>query len=142
LGSSPDGERRLGEKVRGRTKADVRDKRQALHRELDAGVHTSATYTVAACMQDWLAQGLTDKQPSTVDNYTRLAGHLISAIGAVKLKNLTTRQVQKALSELSPPCRRGHCGTCAGSWSAQSATRRPPTSSRATSPLSYRRRLH
>jgi integrase len=72
------------------------------HRELDAGVHTSATYTVQACIQDWLTHGLTDKQPSTADNYTLLAGHLISAIGAVKLKDLTAREVQEALAELSP----------------------------------------
>jgi integrase len=102
LGWSPDGERRIRYKVRGRTKAEVRVKLQALHRELDAGVHTSATYTVAACLQDWLAQGLMDKQPSTVENYTRLAGHLTSALGAVRLKNLTARQVQAALAKLSP----------------------------------------
>jgi hypothetical protein len=76
LGFSPDGERRIRQKVRGRTKTEVRDKLQALHRELDLGVHTSATYTVAACIQDWLAHGLTSSQPSTVDNYTHLASHL------------------------------------------------------------------
>jgi hypothetical protein len=102
LGWSPDGAHRLRQKVRGKTKAEVRDKLQALHRELDVGVRTSATYTVAACVQDWLAQGLADKQASTVENYTRLASHVISALGAVKLKNLTARQVQAALGELSP----------------------------------------
>ena len=34
-------------------------------------------------------------------NYRRLAGHAIGKLGAVKLKDLTARHVQKALAELS-----------------------------------------
>jgi integrase len=102
LGFSPSGETRIRQKVRGRTKAEVQDKLQALHRELDAGLHTSATYTVAACIQDWLARGLDGKQPSTIKNYTQLASHLTAKLGAVRLKNLTARQVQGVLAELSP----------------------------------------
>lgn len=37
---SPDGEQCIRQKVRGRTKAEVRDKLQALHREPDACVRT------------------------------------------------------------------------------------------------------
>jgi hypothetical protein len=43
LGFSPDGARRIRHKVQGRTKAEVRDKLQSLHPELDVGLHTSAT---------------------------------------------------------------------------------------------------
>jgi integrase len=102
LGFSPGGETRIRQKVRGRTKAEVRDKLQALHRELEAGLRTSVTYTVAACIQDWLAHGLDGKQPSTIDNYTHLASHLTTKLGAVWLKDLTARQVKEGLAELSP----------------------------------------
>jgi hypothetical protein len=102
LGVSADGQRRIRHKVRGKTKAEVRAKLQALHRELAAGVHTSATYTVAQCIQDWLTGGLTSRHPKTTENYTRLADHAIAKLGAVRLKNLTARQVQSALAELAP----------------------------------------
>jgi hypothetical protein len=76
-------------------------KLQALHRELEAGLRVSATYTVASCIRDWLDDGLTTRQASTVENYRCLADHAIGKLGAVKLKDLTARQVQKALTELS-----------------------------------------
>jgi hypothetical protein len=40
------------------------------------------------------------RQASTVGNYLRLADHAIGKLGAVKLKDLTARQVQKVLAEL------------------------------------------
>jgi hypothetical protein len=101
LGFSPDAQRRIRQTVRGRTKADVRHKLQALHRDLQAGLRVSASYTVASCVRDWLDDGLPTQQADTVDNYRRLADHVIGKLGAVKLKDLTARQVQKALAELS-----------------------------------------
>jgi hypothetical protein len=85
-------------------------KLQALHRELEAGLRVCSTYTVASCIRDWLDDGLTTRQASTVENYRRLADHAISKLGAVKLKDLTARQVQKALAELSACCRPARCG--------------------------------
>jgi hypothetical protein len=101
LGFSPDGQQRERPKVRGKTKAEVRDKLRALHRELEAGLRVSATYTVASCIRDWLADGLITQQAATTENYRRLADHAIGKLGAVKLKDLTARQVQKALADLS-----------------------------------------
>ena len=72
------------QKVRGRTKAEVREKLQALHRELEAGLRVSATSTVASCIRGWLDDGLTTRQASTVENYRRLADHAIGKLGAVK----------------------------------------------------------
>jgi len=54
---------------------------------------------VASCNRDWLDDGLATRQASTVENYRRLADHAIGKLGAVK--DLTARQVQKALTELS-----------------------------------------
>ena len=47
-----------------------------------------------------LVLGHTTGQASTVESYRRLAGHAIGEPGAVKLKDLTARQVHKALAEL------------------------------------------
>ncbi|HUB39996.1 MAG TPA: tyrosine-type recombinase/integrase [Streptosporangiaceae bacterium] len=102
LGFSADGQRRIRQKVRGRTKAEVRDKLKALHQELDAGLKTSATYTVKSCVQDWLANELTSRQTDTIENYTHMADHVIAKLGAVRLKNLTAIQVRSALAELAP----------------------------------------
>ena len=101
LGFTPDGKRRIRRKVTGRTKTQVKDKLRALHRELDAGIHSSASYTMALCIEDWLFQGLAGLSPSTADNYRCLADHAVSKLGAVRLRDLTARHVQGALTELS-----------------------------------------
>jgi len=121
--------RRIRQKVRGRTKAEVREKLPALHRELGAGLRVSATYTVASCSRDWLDDGPTTRQASTVENYRRLADHAIGKPGAVKLKDLTARQVQKALAELSA--------------SLSTRSLRPPLlSTRLTRSLAHGEQLH
>jgi hypothetical protein len=43
LGFSTDGQQRIRQKARGRTKTEVRDKLQALHRDLEAGLRVSAS---------------------------------------------------------------------------------------------------
>jgi hypothetical protein len=50
--------------------------------------------------RDWLDDGPTTRQASTAGNYRGLADHAIGKLGAVKLKELTARQLQKALAEL------------------------------------------
>jgi integrase len=101
LGYGPDGKRRIRRKVSGQTKTEVKDKLKALHRELDAGIRSSPSYTMALCIEDWLSQGLTGRSPSTLANYRHLADHAISKLGAVKLRELTARHVQMALVDLS-----------------------------------------
>jgi hypothetical protein len=83
-------------------------RRVALPRNGGWGSDTFQTISRILCQgsvpqwpRDWLDDGLTTRQASTVENYRRLADHAIGKLGAVKLKNLTARQVQKALAELS-----------------------------------------
>jgi hypothetical protein len=45
LGYRPDG-KRIRRKVSGQTKQEVRERLKALHKEMDAGVKSSKTYTV------------------------------------------------------------------------------------------------
>jgi hypothetical protein len=59
-----------------------------------------AAYAVASWIRDWLDDGPTTRQAGTVESYRRLAGHAIGEPGTVKLKDLTARQVHKALAEL------------------------------------------
>jgi len=88
--------------VTGQTKTGVKDKLKALHREMDVGIHSSPSYTMALCIEDWLSQGLTRLSPSTVANYRHLADHAVGKMGAIKLRDLAARHVQTALAELSP----------------------------------------
>jgi hypothetical protein len=50
--------------------------------------------------QDWPDDRPTPRQASTAGNHRRRAGHAIGKPGAVKVKDLTARQVQQALAEL------------------------------------------
>jgi integrase len=101
LGYSADGSRRIRRKVTGRTKTEVRNKLKALHRDLDTGIRPSPTYTMAACIEDWLSQGLAGRSAETIANYRYAATHAVSKLGAVKLRDLTARHVQTALAQLS-----------------------------------------
>ena len=58
-----------GARVTGKTKTAVRDKLKVLHRELEAGIQSSASYTMALCIEDWLSQGLAGRSASTIANY-------------------------------------------------------------------------
>ena len=44
-------------KVSGKTKTEVKDKLRELHSDLDAGVRTSASYTVDQAVADWMMEG-------------------------------------------------------------------------------------
>jgi hypothetical protein len=64
LGYTPEG-KRIRRKVYGRTKQDVRDKLKALHQELEAGIRSSAAYTVRDAVQDWLREVLDGRSERT-----------------------------------------------------------------------------
>jgi hypothetical protein len=92
--------RQIRYKVSRRSKTEVLDALKELHKELDAGVRTPATYTVDQVMLDWLA-ALTDKSAKTQKNAKADAQHTINSLGHVKLKDLTARDVQAMLQELA-----------------------------------------
>jgi integrase len=78
--------KRLRRTVRGKTKQEVRDKLDALHDEIKAGIATPATYTVKQCVADWLADLTLD--PGTVAIYRGQAEKWIyPKIGATKLRD-------------------------------------------------------
>jgi len=58
LGATLTQPKRVRKKVRGQTKAGVRDRLKELHSELNARVRTGHGYTVEKAVADWLAEGL------------------------------------------------------------------------------------
>jgi integrase len=100
LGYTPEG-KRIRRKVTGRTKQEVRDKLKALHQELDAGVRTSAGYTVRTAVEDWLRDGLDGRSARTRTLYAGLLEPVLAIIGSRPLRDLSTGEVRSALSHLT-----------------------------------------
>jgi integrase len=100
LGSGPDG-RRLRRKVGGRTKAEVKDKLQALHDEIREGIRSSASYTVKDAVDDWLAHGLEGLSAKTISTNREVLAPLTTLIGTVKLRELAAADVRSALAKLA-----------------------------------------
>jgi integrase len=98
LGFTPSGKRRR-HKAYGPTKAVVRDKFKALREEHDSGVTSSASYTVADAVNDWLARGLVGRDEKTVGKNRILANtHVIPSLGKARLRKLTADDVDDWLS--------------------------------------------
>jgi integrase len=100
LGYEADG-RRVRRKVSGKTKQEVRHKLKELHSDLDAGVHSPASYTVRAAADDWLAEGLSGRAPKTVSTQREVLEPLLDIIGVVPLRQLSAANVRSALKDLA-----------------------------------------
>ncbi|MBV9445896.1 MAG: site-specific integrase [Streptosporangiaceae bacterium] len=93
LGYGADG-KRLRRTVSGKTKAEVKDKLDELHKEIEAGIRTPATYTVWQCVTDWLDDLTFDED--TVAQYRGQANKWIRPrIGHVKLKEFSATDADK-----------------------------------------------
>jgi len=99
--------KRLRRTVRGKTKAEVKDKLDKLHDEIIAGIRTPATYTVRQCVADWLDS--LELDPTTMATYRGQAEKWIyPKLGATKLKDFKAtdadqffRDIATALSKAS-----------------------------------------
>ena len=99
LGHDRQGRRRR-RTVRGKTKTEVRDKLKALHEEINAGVHTPATYTIRECVSDWLDALTFD--PHTMATYRGQAEKWIyPTIGSVKLKDFKVADAERFFREIA-----------------------------------------
>src|SRR6266705_2177588 len=101
LGYRADG-RRIRRKVMGRTKQEVAHKLKALHLELDAGLKSSPTYTVAQAVDDWLRDGLDGRSERTRTLYKGLMKSRLEHLGARPLRTLSASDVRWALAQLAP----------------------------------------
>jgi hypothetical protein len=85
--------------VRGDTKAQVKDKLDALHDQIKAGIRTPATYTVEQCVRDWLDSLTLD--PGTIASYRGQAEKWIyPKIGAAKLKDFNATSAERFFNDL------------------------------------------
>ncbi|MFC7532306.1 tyrosine recombinase XerC [Actinoplanes sp. GCM10030250] len=99
VGYTPAG-KRIVRKSSGKTKTEANNALRQKIREYQDGLSIPTTgYTVADAVTDWLTYGLTGLDPETAKNYTLLAnGHVIPAIGARKLRELSATDVDKWLA--------------------------------------------
>jgi integrase len=99
LGFGPNG-KRVRKVVTGKTKTAVMDKRRALHRNLDLGIRVRANYTVADCLDDWLAtRHNVPVNTREADRY--MAEHARKSLGKIRLNELSARHVVAALDGMT-----------------------------------------
>jgi integrase len=98
LGFDRDG-KRLRRSVRGKTKAEVKEKLEELRGEIKAGIRTPAIYTVGQCVADWLDSLTID--PVTVSEYRGQAEKWIyPKIGGTKLRDFRAADADRFFKEL------------------------------------------
>ena len=134
LGYGPDG-KRIRRKVFGKTKQEVRDRLKALHKELDAGVRSSSTYTVREAVEDWLREGLDGTSERTRTLYEGLLEPLLEvdrrqAAARPERAAMSGPALGKLADPLFHPVPADHPAT---RWSGRSGMPRPTISSGATS---------
>jgi len=77
------GGKRLRRKVSGKTKTEVKDKLRELHSDLDAGVRTSASYTVDQAVADWMREGRDGRSARTLRRDELILRPVLAGIGGI-----------------------------------------------------------
>lgn len=100
LGYDPAG-KRIVKRGSGRTKTEAKAKLKEILRDYEDGLAIAPSdYTVAQAVNDWLDYGLNGRNPSTVTtNRILCETHVIPALGARKLRDLSAEDVDKWLAE-------------------------------------------
>jgi hypothetical protein len=95
------GGKRIRKRVTASTKTGLLEKLKELQKASETGLDVSGSYTVGQCLDDFLAAGLDGLAPSTVELYGHLSKLLKALLGAYKLRDLTSVQVQAALRSIA-----------------------------------------
>lgn len=100
VGYTPAG-KRIVRRASGHTKTEAKNKLKELVRDHDDGLATAQHgYTVADAVNDWLDYGLGTRDPNTVATRRSLAAqHVIPALGARKLRDLSAEDVDRWLAD-------------------------------------------
>lgn len=103
LGTNPGNGKPLRKSLYGKTQKEVRQKMQKALVEMDEGTYTSPTRTtVRSWLQTWVNEYTSDVKDSTRTSYRQhLENHIIPALGAVKLSELTPAACQKFINDLT-----------------------------------------
>lgn len=100
LGFDPSG-KRIVKRASGKTKTAAKEKLKEVLRDYEDGLAIAPTgYTVKDAVTDWLAYGLAGRDSQTVMTNTILCNtHVIPALGARKLRDLSADDVDKWLAD-------------------------------------------
>ncbi len=100
VGYTPAG-RRIVRRGSGKTKTEAKNKLKEVLRDHEDGLAiASSNFTLADAVNDWLAYGLSGRAQNTIEKYTILCRtHIIPALGARKLRDLTAADVDRWLAE-------------------------------------------
>jgi integrase len=101
IGYTPAG-KRIVRRGSGRTKTEAKAKLREILRDHEEGASAIGLghYTVAEAVTDWLSYGLNGRDPTTIETRRILAEqHVIPALGARKLRELTAEDVDRWLAE-------------------------------------------
>jgi len=100
VGYTPAG-KRIVRRGSGKTEAAARAKLKEVIREYEAGLTAKArNHTVRHAVEDWLAYGLHGRAAATVEKYRIICQtHIIPALGARKLRELTAADVDRWLAQ-------------------------------------------
>lgn len=103
LGVNPGTRKPLRKSIYGKTQKEVRQKMQKALVELDEGTYTAPTKTtVKQWLETWLAEYTSDVKDSTRTSYRQhMNNHIIPALGALKLSELTPAICQKFYNDLT-----------------------------------------
>ncbi|MEV4383673.1 site-specific integrase [Streptosporangium sp. NPDC049644] len=100
LGHDPSG-KRIVKRGSGVTKTEAKNKLKEVLRDYEDGLAIAPTdYTVKHAVNDWLTYGLSGRDARTVDLYRQQCeSHIIPALGARKLRDLSAEDVDKWLAD-------------------------------------------
>ncbi|MEU3253205.1 site-specific integrase [Streptomyces sp. NPDC006997] len=100
LGFDPSG-KRIVKRASGKTKTAAKEKLKEVLRDYEDGLAIAPTgYTVKDAVTDWLAYGLNGRDAGTVTTNTILCNtHVVPALGARKLRDLSADDVDKWLAD-------------------------------------------
>lgn len=103
LGTNPGTGKPLRKSIYGKTQKEVRQKMQKALVEVNEGCYTAPSrITVKQWLETWLAEYTGGVKDSTRTSYRQhMNNHIIPALGAVKLSELTAATCQKFINDLS-----------------------------------------
>ncbi|MFB4269424.1 tyrosine recombinase XerC [Nonomuraea sp. GTA35] len=103
LGYDPSG-KRIVKRGSGKTKTEAKNKLKEVLRDYEDGLAIApADYTVSDALKYWLEHGVKGRDAKTIRLYTDFARlHVIPALGARKLRDLSVEDVDKWLASKAP----------------------------------------
>lgn len=103
VGINPGNGKPIRKSIYGKTKPEVAERLRAITSAIDNGTYFEPEkITVKQWFETWLSDYMAGVKPLTVQQYRSMTvTHIIPALGAVKLANLTAPQLQKFYNQLA-----------------------------------------